>query len=277
MMFSNNNPPWMNVRLNKPKGWMKLRDASLAKQQNLKISYPNTVTAYDYNDDGSNAFIIGKSGLISSSGTVTLRPATTRYSTNNTVAQGAITPSKTYLSNLNAFSIPTIHNQKVNHINYLSDLKLNSINYYEPPSMFSTSLDINNVAQLPSSATGPYVLIVQGDINFTAPAYDVITGGSIALIATGKISIDPSYTMINAILIADSFDLATGRSDTNPSTNPLKIYGNLISNTPIDIDKLPRNRADNTKPSVFVVFTPNKYLDLLPYLSTIEREGSQLK
>ena len=103
-----------------------------------------------------------------------------------------------------------------------------------------------------------------------------VSGRAIALIATGAISIHSSVTDINAILIANSVDIASDLASPNQSLNTLKIHGNLISNTAINAP-LERERVNYLQPSLFVVFNPQMYLDLLPYLSTIVREGREIQ
>ena len=61
------------------------------------------------------------------------------------------------------------------------------------------------------------------------------------------------------------------------SNSPLKIIGNMVSNTPIATLPLPRQRTDNKlKPSLFVIFDSKPYIDLLPYLSTTSYQWNEL-
>jgi hypothetical protein len=81
------------------------------------------------------------------------------------------------------------------------------------------------------------------------------------------IIIDSSVAGINAILIGQTVS-------TGVSTTGLKIKGNLINESVLQID---RNQSDGRMPSLFVVFDPKIYLDILPYLSTSTYDWKQIQ
>jgi len=112
----------------------------------------------------------------------------------------------------------------------------------------------------------PLVIIVTGNIAINLNNKFNSAEKSVALISTGEISFSSQITEANGLFIAQTVN--TG-STTNQG---LKIKGNLIAQSSFTNG---RSWADTSRPSVFVVFDQQQYIDLLPYLSTASYEWNQ--
>jgi len=150
----------------------------------------------------------------------------------------------------------------------LKDLKPNKINIIARKGK-TVTVNINSSNDI--KITSPLVVIVDGNINIQGDFKT--TTKSVAFLATGTINIYPNVGEVDGLFIAGRTDLSPGKSS---SATPLKVRGNLIANQPIDPAK--RNRSDDMyKPSLFVVFQPKLYLDLLPYLSSVRFDWQMSK
>jgi hypothetical protein len=113
-----------------------------------------------------------------------------------------------------------------------------------------------------------FVLIVRtdtdlGDVNITVNGFN--SSNKSIMILAKNITFSSSVTTASGIFIATQF--------TYQSSNGLKILGNLISKNAVEIQQ----RSDNTRPSLFIVFKPQMYLDLLSYLSISKYDWQQLQ
>ncbi|MBP7967290.1 hypothetical protein KAZ66_03375, partial [Candidatus Woesebacteria bacterium] len=144
----------------------------------------------------------------------------------------------------------------------------------------NTTFNNQNANRIPNNARN-YILIIQGDLTLA----DMPGNGDIfnqqkrstAIIATGAMNVHSDFVELNGIFMARNIDLGY-----NPPTSgtmhpkPLKISGNIITSQPVN--NIKRNRTDDdTKPTLFIVFKPQMYMDLLPSLSLILRESSQVQ
>jgi hypothetical protein len=112
-----------------------------------------------------------------------------------------------------------------------------------------------------------FLLLVNGTVTITGSGNKFNPSSSIAIIAQ-TINFANDLTEASGIFYAESINFGT-------SNTPLKITGNVISKTAATLS---RDRAnDRQKPSLFIVFDPQKYLDLLPYLSVANYDWQQLK
>ena len=93
------------------------------------------------------------------------------------------------------------------------------------------------------------------------------TNTSVIFLAT-NINLDKNVVQLdNTILISDNF--STGKGE-----NSLKINGNLNVQKSFNFN---RNVGNNAKPSIFIYFKINPYLELLPYLSTSVYDWKQIQ
>jgi hypothetical protein len=115
-----------------------------------------------------------------------------------------------------------------------------------------------------------FLLLVDGTVTITGSGNKFNPSRSIAIIAK-TINFANDLNEASGIFYANQINF----SSPGTSTTPLKITGNVISKT---ATTLSRDRAnDRQKPSLFIVFDPQKYLDLLPYLSVANYDWQQLK
>ncbi len=239
----------------------KLSNASLHRLKNIDVSMPVGIQPYDAADDTSDPFLIvkGGAGITSATSTIRILPGTGSVSTNN-IRRDTYTDANTYLSALSTFTTYANAQKPTKVITDYNLIGSTIVNIY------NGNLTINAA---PTSGAEDYVLLVNGNVIINqSPTFNTVADNSIAIIATGSISINPPVTTVNAILIANSIDLG------NSPINRLKINGNLITNSPTTIT---RNVPATTTPNLFVVFNPKMYLDLLPHLSDITVEGRQVQ
>jgi hypothetical protein len=257
-----------------PAYWFKLRDSSFNRvTANTYLRIPNNPIRFNTNDpDDPNPaaaqLIIGRNGLVTSNSTFSVSgggtpPSGQSYKNNYVIERRQLQSAAT----LTAFRNTLVETKDAKTITNISQIEANKIN------IFTGTLTINSA--LPN---GPYVLFVIGNINLNtfgaAPFRFNPTSQSIAIISTGTIFIHQNYSEANGIFIANTVQLTTS-GDVTPNLPPLKINGNLISINAVN--DLIRLSPDQRMPSLFVVFKPQMYLDLLPLLSTITHEGRQLQ
>lgn len=239
-------------------GWFKLNGASFNSRMSNRQNYvPRTLQKYDATTDDSitnHHIMIGSSGILLQNGPLdpgsnAYESGVKTYSTNNWYTNG--------YASTNTISV-------AKYIDYIKGRKnFTSITGAVTASSFLTSgvyVYVGDLTLDPTWFDGKnIVLVVQGTVSISSATF-IPTNGSLALLSN-IISIDSSVTEIKAILIGTQ--VLTGNSDVNP----LKITGNLIDEEESGM-LLGRTRADGTKPSLFIVFNPQMYLNVLPYLST---------
>jgi hypothetical protein len=249
-------------------GWYKLSNTSLHKQNSIFNYFPDPVEKFD-NDDTTDAFLVVKNGgLVTAGGAIDFGPHPGQVTARDWERSGYV-KQVNYLDNLSSFIGYVRARKKFNSITDLDGMKSNAIQ------VVAGNITIDNPSQFNVDNA---VLLVDGDITIGPMPGNKLnaSGKSIAIIATGTIYIHSSVTDIHAILIANAVDIASDLASPSTSTNELKITGNLISNTAIN-GPLKRERTNHLQPSLFVVFDPQMYLDLIPYLSTIIREGREIQ
>lgn len=255
-----------------PDPWYKLNGASLYKNGSINNYIPVGTQPYDATDTNQRFIVVRNTNPVSVEGVV-LPQGSVYHGDGAEVSTAkwlrhAYIRSNRYLGNLGTFLEYVRARKKFKIISSLDDLEPETINIYTG----SDDLIISSTSQI-RPGIEKAVIFVEGDLTIDASPTLNNLGRSLAFIATGNINIRSSVRLINGILIANNIDLAY---DT-PTTNELKINGNLITTNDIDNPNIKRNRADWKKPSLYVTFNQQMYTDLLPYLSTIVREGRQLE
>lgn len=95
------------------------------------------------------------------------------------------------------------------------------------------------------------------------------TGSPALLLIADQITLsNPAATTIGAIVIANTLKTGTG--------DALHIKGNLSLVNPL-IHQRVRADSDDRKPTIFIEFSPDMYLSLLPSLGSTSREWSQIE
>jgi len=245
-------------------GWIKTKDSSVtSKTSGRNNIIPNAVEKYDVSDDtGEKSVIIGNSGVLLHNGLyigASVAP-NTGYSPTGWYPSGGATyvyaPSFTS-SKLSAY----VKSRK----EYKTITDMNSI-IKDGVYLYQGDLAINS-----SSLTYNVVLIVNGTVTIDTVdsnpgTFD--TGKSVAILAN-TIQFNDVVTKANGIFVGDTILVGT------TVNQGLKIKGNLI-NLSTNFNNQ-RRWSNASKPSIFIVFDMNKYMDLLPYLSTSAYDWKKLQ
>jgi len=125
----------------------------------------------------------------------------------------------------------------------------------------------------PTDAKTSYTLIIKNGSslgNLTIDTASLNPSGSPALLLiASKITLkDPAATTIGAVIVADLLDTGTG--------DALHIIGNLSLSRPL-VHQRKRTDSDDRKPTIFVQYSIDSYLSLLPTLGSSSREWSQVE
>lgn len=234
--------------------WIKLKNTSFLTSNSLTNIIPQNITPYDSEDTNERYFIIGNAPgnvIATSINLGTAQPSSKNWTTEN------------YSQNLIFYSVDSFFEyvkskkpyQQINNLDNLTGEKIN---------LWQGNLIINSLNQ--SKFDGKkIVLLVRGDLTIDVQNFSPING----ILAAIAQNINFSSNVQSATGIFISQTINTGLT-TNQG---LKIIGNLITKTLQN----ERKWDDNSRPSLFLVFKPEFYLDLLPYLSVRKYEWRQLQ
>lgn len=253
---------FINVTVRNPEPWYKLKDTSLNKIGDHTISVVENVKKFtdsDSDDNGLRYVIIGNNpGTLVSTGNYNPGPTYNSISSSNKNWYSAIY-GNTNTSLFANFYQYLISRKLIIKINSLSEITKSGAYYLQ-----SNNLDL--ISQPPSFN---FILIVRnadntdyGDVNIGVDNFNN-TETSIFILAK-NITVTNGVQNINGIF-------ATTNNFIYNNTNGLKIKGNLLSKNAVIL----QNRPDNSRPSLFIVFSSKMYLDLLPYLSISKYEWKQ--
>jgi hypothetical protein len=260
------------------KPWFKLSNAqfnSLTPQGNA--TRPNIIPfgmlPFDATDDTTDKYLIvnqgsNQGGSILTPGTggigIDLGPLATRHSTYDWYKTGyTFVPTPLYT--------PSVFLQ------YIKSRKtFRTISALDDSTFVSNGIYVWN-GSMPLSVPGNtsfngknVVLYVPGDVSIG----NLNPAGSVAIISSGTLSINSSATSIKGIYIAKSVHL-------DPSVQGLKVRGNISvvtdsANAGSGFSTA-RVNSNYQMPSLFMVFDPVMYINLLPYLSTDLYDYKQLQ
>lgn len=243
-----------------PKPWYRLNSASLHKRNAISDAIPSKITPFDSTDTDHKYLTIQNIlsqygvGLITTEGSINIGPYTSEVSeTNWSRPKYDIQPNiRAYMDYFLQYSRKQ---KKVNIISSVAEIDSNTINIYEATEPLSISIFPNKES---------YVLLTKSDIIIEDNFSHIVNpqGASIAIISMGTVYIDPDIKEVNGIFIANNFDFAYEK-DNSPYN--LKIDGNLISAN--EISDLKRGKEPYESASLYVVFNPQMYIDLIPHLS----------
>ena len=242
--------------------WIKLKDSSFYGVSITGVTVPAFVTGYDADDDATKYFIIGAAGAVLKTA---VNPSS-EYSTPNWYDSSY--PARPSSMNPTAFLSYVKSRKEYQTVSDMSSINQDGIY------VWSGALTLNN-ANLNQATASKFVLIVDGNVTIDQDKFNIgsctdATGlKKIAILSkTGTITFSTSTQCAAGIFIAQTVD--TGSN----SNLGLKIKGNLIALTTLTNG---RAWADNSRPSVFVVFDPDQYINLLPYLSTASYDWRQIQ
>jgi len=277
--------------------WYKLKDDQFHKLDTINDPIPNPVSPYD-GDDVQNSpdpacdvnnpsdircFNLNQAGIVTSYGdpiNTNGAPISHRQWNKTTYTKNSQYTPESFLDyalarkKTNIIPSPdqlvNLHGGEINILT--SDLILRD----------STQEEQDILDALQNPALTPYVLIVRGDltvdVDFNVPSPETNSPLPIAIFveggegATGDLKIHHSVQTMGGVFIADTLDFSY---DSDHSPYPLKIKGNVISYAAANPNV--RNRIDDpTKPSLFVVFDPIMYLDIMDLLSVSTYDWSEV-
>ncbi len=233
--------------------WFKIKNASFNRSSTNNITIPLLIEPYDtFDDDGQKYFMIGQTGAA-----LGIVVSDNRYSINNWHKSDYNRQIPLSIDDFLNYIKARKSYQAINNLNELTQDKIY---------LYQGNLDIND-SSISIFNNRKLVLIVTGSINFNVSNEFQPSNASIAFLAK-KINFSNTVSIAKGIFVAES-------TDTGSANNQgLKIIGNLISL----FDFTSQRKWSNTaKPSIFVVFKPEMYLDLLPYLSISKYDWKQLQ
>ncbi len=239
-----------------PGPYIKLKNSSFVSDNGLKDDIPAVPTAYDADDDGTANFIITQGGIVAAPSinlttyNASAKPSPGNWSAAYTPAPAAMTPAN-FLNYLKA-------RKSFTTISDLGSINTNGIYYYNGASPLT-------LTSVPSQFNSyKVVLVTSGEVDINMSQFNPTQ--SVALIAS-TINFSSSVTEADGIFIANAVGTGAG-------TSGLKIVGNLVVQSTLTQG---RSNATTTAPSLFVVFSPQTYLNLLPFMSTANYEWQQLQ
>lgn len=252
---------FLNVTVQNPLPWYKLKDASLNKVGHHNISVVKNIKKFtdsDPDDNTNHYVIINNSGPLISSGNYSPGPP---YNPINTSINNWY--SSNY-SNFNHFYLDNFHQYLISR---KLITKISSLSEITTSGVYSINTDTLNLSVQPPNYN--FILVVRnqnndnyGDVNISINNFNS-SEKSIVILAK-NITVENNVQNIYGIFIAtDNFSYN--------NADGLKIKGNLITKNPVVL----QSRSDNARPSLFIVFSPKMYLDLLPYLSIATYDWQQ--
>ncbi|MCM8787882.1 MAG: hypothetical protein NC935_07540 [Candidatus Omnitrophica bacterium] len=232
--------------------WIKLKNASFISSANFINIIPLNISPYDNDDTTNRYFIIGETGLVAANG---LNMGTANISSKKWLTTGY--SKQTILSTTN-FLEYVRSRKKYQEITDITQIK-EGINLYQG----DLTININNQVNFNDKKT---LLIVTGTTTIDIDNFQP-NNGSVAIIAS-NINFTNDTKSAKGIFIGQTINTGTTTNDG------LKIIGNLIANAGFFNG---RKWENYFKPSLFIVFEPKIYLDLLPYLSISKYDWQQIQ
>jgi len=246
--------------------WYKIKNSSFHRLTDNNNPIPQTISEFDGDDlPIARYFDSGIAGIVSSVGSQ-------NYGTAPVSQSGFKLEGFTKTNNMLVASFTQYIKSKKEHvtINDLTNLQENIITIYDAGALGfgKPTWTIDNAAKAKINTAlskGNVVIIFDGNLNIDTNI--TTSGNSLALLVTGNINIRSDVSELNGIFIGNTVDFSY---DEEISSTPLKIKGNIIAagSTAASTNKRQRDVTSQSKPSIFVVFDPSMYLNLLPYLST---------
>ena len=252
--------------------WVKLKNASVAATGALNNVIPNFVDVFDNDDNGARYYVINDSsnspGTVTAAGTINLgTAAASSYgwqgsNANVTRTMDVPTYAEYIKSRKTSF---TISCNDSTCSNLKKDIKQTGSGYIyliNPRPGGNVTFNDNGIL----GSTDKVVFLVQGDVKIDTVNQFNASGKSFAILSTGTITITDKVDEVDGLYIANTIT-------TDAKVKGFKIVGNLVSKTFVNN----RTQDDKFKPSVFIVFDPKYYIDLLQLLSTSTYDWKQLQ
>ncbi len=244
-----------------PGSWVKLKNSSFISANSLLNNIPLIPVAYDADDDGTANFIIGAGGVVGApSVNITGTNANAKTSSPNEYKVTGYTPS--YIMTPSSFHDYIKARKQHIAITSLGQITADGIYLWEG----AYPLNINDSNKIWFD-NYKVVFIATGQVNIDTDAGLNPSNGSLAIIA-------PTITFTNLVEEANGIFIANDIITGSPANQGLKIIGNLIALESLTND---REWTNGNIPSLFIVFDQEKYIDLLPYLSTANYDWRQIQ
>ncbi len=236
--------------------WVKIKNGSFASSNALSNPIPAIIAAYDSEDDASQrTFIMNDAsndpGVVGAS---LVNTGTAEVSSEGW--KGAYTKTSLYSAPTFLEYVKARKDYKNISQNDLSELEDGKTHVWTGGTL---TINSSNVSQFSNKKI---VLLSTGTINI---ADNFTPSSASTAIIADTINFDSSVTLANGIFSADSIDTGT------TTDQGLKIVGNISAAS------FTNNRTwdETTQPSLFIVFKPGPFLDLLPDLSVSKYEYQQ--
>jgi hypothetical protein len=267
----NGGTTWGEISVVNPSPWYKLKDTSLNKIGDHNIAVVQNVKKFtdsDPDDIPNTRYVIINSsssdpGILLATGAYNPGPSYNPIpaSDKNWYIGNYSNISQPFLSGLTNFYSYIKSRKQIKEINAISKINANGIYLIKTNNL---TIDVN-----PPNYN--FVLIVRNaddsDFGNTNIAINNFNSNIKSIMILAK---DINFS--SSVIFAYGIFIATNQF-TYQSNNGLKILGNLISKKAVTL----QSRSDNTRPSLFIVFKPQMYLDLLPYLSISKYDWRQLQ
>jgi len=243
--------------------WIKIKDASFNNRSLTANRLPPVMVPYDSydNDTSPGHFMLGKNGV-----SLGLQVGDTgRY---------AESPRNWYDTVPNVDPNTYVAVRKITQVSQQIEYVQQRKDSLDQPTLSTTSKNIEIIHTSPTLTDSqvsalPSVLMVDGDVMISG---DFNTAKrSLAVIATGTITFSATTISANGIFIADKITVEKQSGNTSKG---LKINGNVIGLNKLVNDRTP---SDTAQPSIFVIFNPKMYIDMLPSLSQALYDWKQLQ
>ena len=257
----------LSVAVQNPGPWYKLKDASLNKIGDHNISVVQNIKQFDTIDDNTTRRVIistpnSNPGLIITTSNYNPGPSYNPIPGNtNNVSTDKYTQNYSFNNQwINNFYQYVTSRKSVKKITNINEITSNGLYYINSDNLsISTAANYNFVLIIRNNNNSGYGNLTINTNNFNSAEK------SIFFIAN-------NITFGNGVQIAKGIFIAANQI-SYLNSDGLKIVGNLVSQKAITL----KSRSDNTYPSLFIVFKPQMYLDLLPYLSIAKYDWRQLQ
>lgn len=243
-----------------PSPWIKLKNTSFISKNNLTSNIPLVPVVYDSDDDGTANFVISAAGVVAA-------PAINITGLNSNAKTGSPEYKAIYSPNpysLTPSSFLSYIKARKQHKVITSLGQITADGIYIWDGIYPLPINDTNKVRFDNYKV---VFIATGQVNINTDTGLNPANGSLAIIAP-TIAFHNIVEEANGIFIAN--DITTG----SPSNQGLKIIGNLIALESLTND---REWTNGNKPSLFIVFDQEKYIHLLPYLSTANYDWRQIQ
>ena len=243
--------------------FFKVKNTSFYKYGNLALTYPTTLTAFDADDTTSSAFNQGGNGGVTlAQGTISL--------TNSTITSPDWRRENVSSGTFNASSFVAYVKSKKTYT--AINTNLNGVTTANTTYLYTGDLTLTQSSFPTSTIPSGTVLLVEGNVTVGAVGQTTLNTTAntpFALIVTGTLTFADATTEVNGLYAASSVNFGAG-------SVPLKIVGNVVSGSSSAISRV-RTSAPFNAPSLFVVFDPTHYVNLIDRISVVKSDYQQVQ